>query len=682
MKLQFLPLDKLCVSRLNMRYSKRTPDVSDILPTIRARGILQPILVRPCTQPPDGPVAATRDPAAQTDRKPQHYEIVAGCRRFHAAQIVAAERLAACAEAGEPDPETAMLPCAVLDDADDASAVEASLIENIARLDPDEVSRWVCFARLVKEGRSISDIGQTFGLPDLAVRRILALGNLLPRIREMYRAEEIDAATVRHLTLASKSQQKAWLALIDDPDAYAPRGYQLKAWLFGGQSVAADHALFDVEASGLATIADLFGEDAYFAETGAFWDLQNAAIEAKRVAFIEAGWADAVILSPETHFHSWEYEKTPKRKGGRVYIDVRASGEVVFHEGYLTCKEAARLAKAGGANADGGTNGDDAAKAVRPELTSTTQTYIDLHRHAAVRAELLGRSGIALRLMVAHAIAGSPLWRIVVEPQSSRSDAAKESVDESRAEAVFDAARRAVLTILDLPDDEPAVAGGTGYGMCGSHRDLCRLFARLLELPDPVVMDVLTVVMGETLATGSAAVEAVGLEIGVPMADWWQADEAFLDSLRDREVLLAMVAEVAGDMVASANAKEKGKTLKGIIRDHLAGNGGREKREGWVPRWMAFPPAAYTSRGGVGTVEAHARAFAAPDEDAKPDELAGEPGADSAGEMAEELDGVLAKGEGESPQGDFVPDPGAERRVGPGAEPSSEAGGESDRLAA
>ncbi|TCU51828.1 ParB-like nuclease family protein, partial [Novosphingobium sp. PhB57] len=210
MKLQFLPLDKLCVSRLNMRYSKRTPDVSDILPTIRARGILQPILVRPCTQPPDGPVAATRDPAAQTDRKPQHYEIVAGCRRFHAAQIVAAERLAACAGAGEPDPETAMLPCAVLDDADDASAVEASLIENIARLDPDEVSRWVCFARLVKEGRSISDIGQTFGLPDLAVRRILALGNLLPRIREMYRAEEIDAATVRHLTLASKSHM--WTA--------------------------------------------------------------------------------------------------------------------------------------------------------------------------------------------------------------------------------------------------------------------------------------------------------------------------------------------------------------------------------------------------------------------------------------------------------------------------------------
>ena len=36
----------------------------------------------------------------------------------------------------------------------------------------------------------------------------------------------------------------------------------------------------------------------------------------------------------------WQYEKTPKRKGGRVYIDVNGKGEVVFHEGYLTAKEA------------------------------------------------------------------------------------------------------------------------------------------------------------------------------------------------------------------------------------------------------------------------------------------------------------------------------------------------------
>ena len=35
--------------------------------------------------------------------------------------------------------------------------------------------------------------------------------------------------------------------------------------------------------------------------------------------------------------------------------------------------------------------------------------------------------------------------------------------------------------------------------------------------------------------------------------------------------------------------------------------GGGTKAEPWVPKWMAFPPTAYTSRGGVGSVKATAR---------------------------------------------------------------------------
>src|SRR3546814_1387963 len=70
--------------------------------------------------------------------------------------------------------------------------------------------------------------------------------------------------------------------------------------------------------------------------------------------------------------------------------------------------------------------------------------------------------------------------------------------------------------------------------------------------------------MGETLASGSAAVEAVGLHIGVDMARYWQADEAFFSLLRDKEVLTRVVAEVAGEEVAAANAGEKAKTMKRI----------------------------------------------------------------------------------------------------------------------
>ena len=129
---------------------------------------------------------------------------------------------------------------------------------------------------------------------------------------------------------------------------------------------------------------------------------------------------------------------------------------------------------------------------------------------------------------------------------------------------------------------------------------LAELFQRLLDLPDRAVTDVIAIVMGETLFAGSAAVEAVGLHIGVDMAAWWNADDAFFDGLRDKEVLTALVAEVGGDDIAAANAKEKGATLKTIVRDHLNGKNGRTQVEGWVPRWMAFPPTAYTERGGIG----------------------------------------------------------------------------------
>src|ERR1019366_9104902 len=118
MELRNIDYSKLTVSPLNMRYGA-DPDVSDILPTIRKRGIYMPLLVRP-------------------NGGPETFEIVAGSRRFKAAGIIREE-------AGEIEP----LPCAIMADGDDAAALEASLIENIARLDPDEMSQHECFARLI-----------------------------------------------------------------------------------------------------------------------------------------------------------------------------------------------------------------------------------------------------------------------------------------------------------------------------------------------------------------------------------------------------------------------------------------------------------------------------------------------------------------------------------------------------
>src|SRR3546814_1907108 len=115
----------------------------------------------------------------------------------------------------------------------------------------------------------------------------------------------------------------------------------------------------------------------------------------------------------------------------------------------VSAKEAARLAKADVTGT--------AAKPTRPEVTATMQTYIDLHRHAAVRAALTAHPGVALRLMVAHAIGGSHLWTVKPEPQSTRNDEVRDSLDNSKGEADFDERRRAVLAVLGFDEDEPKI---------------------------------------------------------------------------------------------------------------------------------------------------------------------------------------------------------------------------------
>ncbi|MES2290081.1 MAG: ParB N-terminal domain-containing protein [Pseudomonadota bacterium] len=587
MELRHIALDALNISTANMRVKGKAPDLANILPSVRARGVLVPLIVRqkPCPEPVEGGSAET-------------FEIVAGKRRYLSAVKVAEET-------GEAEP----LPCVIIAAGDDAAALEASLIENIARLDPDEVTRWETFTRLVREGRTADDIATTFGLTELQVKRTLALGNLCPRIRSLYRRGDIDAATMRHLTLATKAQQQAWLALVDDPEVRCPTGQQLKAWLFGGTSIAVSAALFDVETYEGSIVSDLFGDERYFSDADAFWVAQHVAIEARAEAYRADGWREVVVLPVGEHFASWEHDRRSKRQGAKVFVAVSPRGEVVFHEGFVTMKEARALAK-----------GESVEKPVRPEVSAPLQNYIDLHRHAVVRAQLAASPSAAFRLAVAHMIVGSSLWHVRIEPQRSLNDAIGESVETAPCEAGFDARRRAVLAVLGLDAEAPTVTGG-----CEEEGGIAALFLRLLDLPDPAIFDALAIVMAETLEAGTGLIELLGSHFTIDMAAHWQADDAMLDLIRDREVLDAILSEVAGEAIAEANAKATGKIKRGIVRDCLTGEGGRPRVEAWVPRWMQFPPSAYTARGGVGTVSRAERLAAAAPAIASDPELQPEP---------------------------------------------------------
>jgi len=204
MQTHAIPLSNLHVSPLNMRAEKKPPSIkrmaeiaANILPTVREKGILTDLIVRPNN---DG------------------FEILAGRRRFYAALVIEKER-------GAFPP----INCEVWENITDADAREISLIENVAREDADEITCYETFSALIREGRAVAEIARTFGKTEREVTRYLAIANLLPRIRDLYRSEELDAGDLQLLTLATKTQQRDWLKLWDDNDA--PTGQTLKGWL-------------------------------------------------------------------------------------------------------------------------------------------------------------------------------------------------------------------------------------------------------------------------------------------------------------------------------------------------------------------------------------------------------------------------------------------------------------------
>jgi ParB family transcriptional regulator, chromosome partitioning protein len=557
MDLMHIPLSDLAIAKVNVRHGVRRADYKDLIPSIKERGILQPLLVR---------------------KNGRGYEIVAGRRRY----------LAACAL--EKDGlEIEAIPCAVMAKGDDAAAVEASLIENVAHLPMDEMDQFEAFQRLVKEGRDIAEIANIFGVTDLTVRRRLAIANLAPQIRHLYRAEEIDGETLRALTLASRQQQKDWLALYDDAEQHAPTGYALKRWLLGGDQISTRVALFDMASYHGAIVSDLFGEESFFADPEQFWTLQRQAIAAKREEYLAAGWSRVEVLQQDQQFHHWDHEKTAKKKGGAVFITVSERGEVETHEGYVSRAEVRKREKQALGEVE-------PLKAVKPELTAPMQNYVELHRLAAIRLELLNHPQIAVRLVLAHMIVGSPLWTVKPEPQKPAKPEIGASVAANPATGFFDERRRELLNLCGFEEDRQELVRPNG-----DDYSLASLFARLLKLSDDDVLRLLALAMAETLACGTATAEAVAMTTGATLNDW-RPDGVFFNLLGAKDVVSAMLADIGSTAVAEANKGETSKVQKGIITDFLHGTNDRDHNADWLPRFFQFPPQAYTERGGIGVV--------------------------------------------------------------------------------
>ncbi|NQY97510.1 MAG: ParB/RepB/Spo0J family partition protein [Henriciella sp.] len=545
-----IALNELKVSTLNMRHGRRKPDISDILPSIRTHGVRQSLLVR-----------------AEGDK----YGVIAGRRRLFALKQVAKET-----------GKDVRVPCIVMKSASEAEAIEASLIENVARMPATEMEQYTSFNQLHQTGRTVDEIADYYGITPLTVKRVLALANLIEPIRNAYSADEIDRETIRALTLATVDQQTEWIELFQG-EGRAPRGRACRAWITGGDVITTEKALFDLATYDGTVVTDLFGDHGVFADPEAFWQAQSTAISAKIEAYREAGWSDVHVLERGRYFQSWEHEHCARTKGGHVFVELRHNGEVVFHEAFVTKAEAKRREK----------TSDSASKtgSIASEMSGPTLTYISRHRHGAAAASLLEAPAIALRLMVAHALAGSSLWDVRPQPDNVKKETSAESLNTSRAATAMTGATKSVSGLF-----EALGASLPKRGYC--EITLCETFSALLAMSDEEVSAVLAFVMAKTLLAGGPTVEAVLHVLDVDLSEFWSPDAAFFDLLRDKRIINTMLSDITSDETANAMLSETGKAQKAAIIEAVSDH------PDWRPAWMQMPPKRMIET--AGSAPAHA----------------------------------------------------------------------------
>jgi ParB family chromosome partitioning protein len=159
----------------------REEALEDLASSIRAQGVVQPIVVRPLEMPGAAPGSA-----------PSRYEIIAGERRWRAAQMAGLETIPA-----------------VIRRVPDESAIAMALIENIQRenLNPLEEAR--ALDRLIREFEvTHQQAADAVGRSRAAVSNLLRLLELPPEVAELVDRRAIEMGHARALLgLTQKRQQ-------------------------------------------------------------------------------------------------------------------------------------------------------------------------------------------------------------------------------------------------------------------------------------------------------------------------------------------------------------------------------------------------------------------------------------------------------------------------------------------
>jgi ParB family chromosome partitioning protein len=175
-ELRRLPVDLIGPNPHQPRRSLEEEGLVGLAESIKIRGVLQPVLVRPL---PSG-----------------RYELIAGERRWRAAQIAELDSIPA-----------------VIRHHDDAASLEVALIENMVREDLNPIDEARACAALVEElGLTREEVGLRVGRSRVAVSNLLRLLDLPDEALDLLERGELTEGHGRALLLAAENSSRRSLA--------------------------------------------------------------------------------------------------------------------------------------------------------------------------------------------------------------------------------------------------------------------------------------------------------------------------------------------------------------------------------------------------------------------------------------------------------------------------------------
>ncbi len=170
-QLKSLPVEWLQPGRYQPRQVMDQDSLADLAASIKAQGVMQPIVVRPVGE----------------DR----YEIVAGERRWRASQMAELEKVPV-----------------VIKQVSDESALAMSLIENIQREDLNPMEEAVALQRLIDEFQlTHQEVADAVGKSRTAVTNYLRLMNLAPEVKPLLESGQLEMGHARSLLALTAEQQ-------------------------------------------------------------------------------------------------------------------------------------------------------------------------------------------------------------------------------------------------------------------------------------------------------------------------------------------------------------------------------------------------------------------------------------------------------------------------------------------